>query len=161
MNSNIPPVIATHPCIHCGALSQSKDGRCWLCYESKSSPNPFAVSGSFQTDDPVNAPATKRDTVFMVLLGVCVLLTLLIGIGLAVENRGLLIPFAIFLLPAYAVTIISGIASASRNRNPGPASFFFTFVVSLLVTALIAIVLIAAAILFLFLSCMGSVGNWR
>ena len=152
---NVPPVLATNVCVHCGALSQSKEGKCWLCYENKSEPNPFAVSGNLISETSQSS-MTTWDVVFSVLLGICVVLTLLIGIGLAVEDKGLLIPFAIFMGPAYAVTIFRGTVSIASKGTPRPASLFVTFVVPLLVTFLVSILLIVAAEILLFLICIGA-----
>ena len=95
---------------------------------------------------------TTWDVVFSVLLGLCALLSLLIGIGLAVEDKGLLIPFAIFIGPAYAVTIFRGTVSIRSKGTPRPASLFVTFVV----TFLVSILLIVAAVILLFLMCIGA-----
>lgn len=156
---NAPPVIATHACVHCGALSQSNEGRCWLCYEDKSSPNPFAVTGASLNDDANSAPTNQWESVFSVLLGLCVLMTLLIGIGLAVGDRGLLIPFAIFMAPAYAITITRGMLQKNKN-NARPSSLFMTFVISLLATVSISMILMVATAILLFLMCLGSLGKW-
>ncbi len=152
---NVPPVIATQACVHCGALSQTNDGKCWLCYENKSTPNPFAVSSNLITEETPYSPMTTLDVIFGVLLGICVLLTVLIGVGLAVEDQGLLIPFAIFMGPAYAVTFFRGIVPRGAKGSLRPASLFLTFVVSLLVTVLITVVLAVAAVVMLFLACAG------
>ncbi len=153
---SVPPVLATQTCVHCGALSQTKDGKCWLCYENKSTPNPFAVTGNLVTEATPHSTMTTWDVVFGVLLGSCVLLTVLIAIGLAVEDRGLLIPFAIFMGPAYLVTILRGIVPRGAKGSPRPANLLLTFAVSLLVTGLIVIILAVAAVIMLFLVCFGS-----
>ena len=152
---SIPPVIATKACVHCGALSQTADGKCWLCYEDKSATNPYAISGNPLTDDSASTPTTTWDMVFGVLLGVCVLLTMLIAIGLAAQDRGLLIPFAIFMGPAFVVTFIRGLVPHGKTGIARPASLFFTFIISLLVTMLVSVVLIVAAAILLFLVCIG------
>ena len=121
---SVPPVLATNVCAHCGALSQTNEGKCWLCYENKSEPNPFAVSGKLITSEPPQSQMTTWDVVFSVLLGLCALLSLLIGIGLAVEDKGLLIPFAIFIGPAYAVTIFRGTVSIPSKGNTLPCESF-------------------------------------
>ena len=157
----VPPVIATNVCVHCGALSQNKEGKCWLCYEDKSEPNPFAVSGNLLASEPPQSLMTNWDVVFSVLLGICVFLTLLIGIGLAVEDKGLLVPFAIFMGPAYAVTIFRGTVSFASKPTSRPASLFVTFVVSILVTFLVSILLIVAAMVLLFLICIGATNFGR
>ena len=158
---SIPPVIATHACIHCGARSQSNEGPCWLCYEDKSAPNPFAVTDASLGKDEAVTSVNRWDVVFSVLLGLCVLMTLLIGIGLATEDRGLLVPFAIFMAPAYAVTIIRGMAQLSTKQSARPASLFVTFVVSLLATISMSIILAAAAAIMFFFICIGELSGLR
>ena len=158
---SVPPVLATQACVHCGALSQNNEGKCWLCYESKSTPNPFAVTSNLVTEEALHLPMTTWDIVFGVLLGICVLLTMLIAIGLAVEDRGLLIPFAIFTGPAFAVTFFRGIVPRGAKGSPRPASLFLTFIVSLLATVLISVVLAVAAVIMLFLACVGVFGGGR
>ncbi len=107
------------------------------------------------------SPMTTWDVVFGVLLGICVLLTILIAVGLAVEDRGLLVPFAIFMGPAYVVTMIRGIVPRGAKGSPRPANLFLTFVVSLLATVLISIILTVAAVVLLFLACIGIFGSGR
>jgi hypothetical protein len=155
---NIPPVIVTQKCSHCGALSQTKGGKCWLCYESMNTPNPFAVSPQTSSEPSPSLPMSAWDIVFSCLLGICVLLTLLIGIGLVVQDVGMLIPFAILVGPAYLVTVLRGLV-ATRSGNPRPASLLLTFVVSLLVTVSIAILLLIGTIIVLFLVCLGQFRN--
>lgn len=152
---NAPPVIASHSCVHCGARSQSERGRCWLCYEDKSTPNPFAATGPSLREEAIAFPQNHWDIVFSVLLGLCVLMTLLIGIGLAVEDRGLLIPFAIFVGPAYAITLIRGMVQVTTKQGARPSSLLVTFLVSILATVSISIVLTVAAAIMLFLICIG------
>jgi hypothetical protein len=156
---NIPPVIVTQTCGHCGALSQTRNGKCWLCYESETTPNPYAISGNTATESGIPPPTTAWDIVFSVLLGICVLLTLLIAIGLAVQDPGTLIPFAILMGPAYLVTIIRGAIPSRSTKGSRPASLFLTFIVSLLATVLISTVLIVAAAVLFFLACIGIMGS--
>jgi hypothetical protein len=95
--------------------------------------------------------------VFGALLAICLLLTLVIAVDLAVEDRGRLIPLAIFIGPAYAVTLFRGIVPRGAKGSLRPAGLFLTFIVSLLVTALISVALAVAAVILLFLA---SVGGW-
>ncbi|MCY2983673.1 MAG: hypothetical protein NTY15_08550 [Planctomycetota bacterium] len=117
-------------------------------------PNPFAVSSPTYSESAPSSPMSASDIVFSFLLGICVLLTLLIGIGLAVQDVGMLIPFAILVGPAYLVTVLRGFVT-TRSGNPRPASLLLTFVVSLLVTVSIAILLLLGTIIVLFLVCIG------
>ena len=72
---SVPPVLATQTCIHCGALSQTKEGKCWLCYGSKSTPNPFEFKGNQVEVATPQSPMTTWDVVFSALLGICVLIS--------------------------------------------------------------------------------------
>ena len=155
---NIPPVIATQTCAHCGALSQTKAGKCWLCYESMSAPNPYAVSQNISAEPADQSPMSAWDIVFSVLLGICVMLTLLIGIGLAVQDVGMLIPFAFLVGPAYLVTLLRGFAS-TKAESTRPAALLLTFVVSLLVTVSLAILLLVGTAIMLFFVCLGLFGK--
>ena len=155
---NVPPIILNDVCSHCGAVSQTKDGKCWLCYQSKSTPNPYATTGM----PPANESAvhsTVWDNVSAMLLGICVVLTVLIAIGIAVQDPGLLIPLAIFVGPAYLVTFIRGSTQVGTTGNARAGSLFLTFIVSLAATVLIAIVLAVAASILLFLICIQSFGK--
>ncbi len=107
------------------------------------------------------SPMSTWDVVFGILLGICVLLTILIGVGLAVGDRGLLVPFAIFMGPAYVVTMIRGIVPRGNKVSSRPASLLLTFVVSLLATVLISTILAIAAVVLLFLACIGIFGSGR
>jgi hypothetical protein len=151
---NIPPVIATHVCIHCGARSQSSDGKCWLCFEEKSVPNPYQSTKAATGN--AAPPANTWDGVFTVLLGTCVVLTILIAIGMGVQDPGMLVPFAIFVGPAYLVTVIRALAQMNSERGPRPTSLFVTFMLSLLVTFAILILLMVAVIVLLFIACLQS-----
>lgn len=154
--SEIPPVIAECICPHCGARSQSNEGKCWLCFGDKSSSDNPYLSTSVPAESPPQ-PASRWDVVFGVLLGGCFVLTLLVGIGMGMQDRGMLIPFAIFVGPAYLVTIIRGLADASSGKGPKPTSLFLTFVLSLLATTAVLIILGVAAVVILFIICLSSV----
>jgi hypothetical protein len=105
------------------------------------------------------APSTVWDNVSAMLLGICVVLTVLIAIGFAVQDSGLLIPLAIFVGPAYLVTFIRGSTQIGTTGKARAGSLFLTFIVSLAVTALIAIVLAVAASILLFLICIQAFGK--
>ncbi|MCY2980314.1 MAG: hypothetical protein NTU79_16725 [Planctomycetota bacterium] len=155
---NAPPIILNDVCSHCGAVSQTKDGKCWLCYESKSTPNPYATTGMPLAKESA-VPSTVWDNVSAMLLGICVVLTVLIAIGIAVQDPGLLIPLAIFVGPAYLVTFIRGSTQVGTTGKARAGSLFLTFIVSLAATVLIAIVLAVAASILLFLICIQSFGK--
>jgi hypothetical protein len=151
---NVPPIIASFECSHCGARSQSREGKCWLCYEEKSNTNPYSVSQSQIAQSATQKQMSSWDVVFGALLVACVVLTVLIAIGIAVQDRGMLIPFAILVGPAYLVTIIRGVAQS--NSTPRPTNLFLTFIVSLLATVGVMVVLAIASVVLLMIVCLQS-----
>ena len=155
---NIPPILVSSVCSHCGAESQTKEGKCWLCYEDKSLSNPYEKPNVPVLGQAI-APQTIWDTIAMVLLAICLVLTLLIGAGFAVQDKGLLIPFAICLGPAYLVTFIRGASQIGATGKPRAGSLFLTFVVSLLATVLVATILLVCSAILLFLICINAFGK--
>ena len=158
--NDIPPVIANYVCEHCGAHSQRPDGKCWLCYEPKSVPNPYASHADSISQNPIKGYAPSHwDHLFTGILIVCVVLTVLIAIGLAVQDRGLLIPFAICVGPAYLVTIARGLMNRGTNGEMRPGTLLRTFAVSIVMTAMVFVVLTAASIVLLLVICLQSLGQ--
>jgi hypothetical protein len=99
------------------------------------------------------------DGVFGILLLLCFLLTVLVAIGIAVQDRGMLIPFAIFVGPAYLVTIVRGLVQTRSQDGPRAGSLFLTFMLSLMVTVAVLIMLAVAGIIFLFIICLQSMNR--
>lgn len=156
---SIPPVIMQKECPHCGAMSRNQAGKCWLCHASETTPNPFTAPIPNEEQPDNAAKMTAWDALFMGLLLLCVALTVLIGIGLAVQDRGLLIPFAILIGPAYLVTIVRGMLSFGAGKKAKPYSLLLTFVVSAVVTLSIATVLAVGAVVVMFVICLYSISN--
>lgn len=156
---SVPPVIMDQVCPHCGAMSRTQTGKCWLCHASSTTPNPFSVTMVAEEPSPDAGKLTLWDGLFIGLLGLCVILTVLIGIGFAVQDRGMLIPYAILIGPAYLVTVVRGMLSFGSKKKASPAGLFLTFVVSALVTVSIATVLVVGAFVVLFIMCLTSLGQ--
>jgi len=156
--TDIPPVIHQRKCPHCGASSSSGKDACWLCYQTSNGTNPYASSVSLATESEIASyeAATAWDAVFSLLLGICVLLTVLIAIGMLLQDRGMLLPFAILVGPAYLVTIVRGSAQAASGRKVRPGNLLLTFVVSGLVTVGVLVLLFTAAVVLLFLYCIAA-----
>lgn len=158
---NVPPIIATHVCANCGARSQSTEGKCWLCFGDKGVANPYAVSPGSISSGPQTAvpPSSDWDSFFKVLLLLCIVLTVLIAVGLGVQDTGMLIPFAIVVGPAYIVTIVRGLAQVNSEKGPKASSLFLTFMLSLMGTIAVFVILAVAAIIFLFIVCLQSINR--
>ena len=158
---NAPPILTVGTCNHCGARSQNKDGKCWLCYEDPSSSNPYAAPNVTVEQGNTLSQSSKSDNVFNAILGVCILLTVLVGIGIAVQDPGLLIPYAMVLGPAYAITLLRGSIQYGKSSTHNPANLLLTFAVSLLATVLVSIVLVVGAAIVFFLICLQIAGGIR
>jgi hypothetical protein len=149
-----PPVLAHQRCPQCGAYSQDKVGRCWLCFEAKEQQNPYAATVVPMSTDSLATEFTAWDKFFAVLLGICVVMTILVGIGLAVQDRGMLIPFAILAGPPYLVTIVRGYHRVSVSKPLKPAGLLITLIVSAVGTVLVLHMLAFALFAVLFLLCI-------
>ncbi len=82
-----------------------------------------------------------------------VVLALFIGTGLAVQDQGLLIPFAIVVGPAFLATIIQAAYTYSGNRAVKPSALVLTLIGSVAITVGLLAVLALAAIAALFVMC--------
>ena len=158
---NVPPVLVHRFCPYCGAELQDKSGRCWLCHESKSETNPYAASAALPADVSVPTSFGAWDVFFTILLAVCVVLTILVGIGFAVQDQGMLIPFAIFVGPPYLITIVRGLHRIGSSKPLKPARLFLTLMISAVATALVAIMLAVGAVIVLLIMCLNEVGAFK
>lgn len=158
---NVPPILTVGTCNHCGARAQTREGKCWLCYEDPLSSNPYAAPNVAAEQGGTLSQSSKWDNVFNSILLMCILLTVLVGIGIAVQDPGLLIPYAMVLGPAYVITLLRGSIQYGKSSTHNPANLFLTFAVSLLATMLISIVLVVGTAIVLFLICLQSVGGIR
>jgi hypothetical protein len=165
---NIPPVLVHRFCPYCGAELQDKGGGCWLCHESKSESNPYAVSAAppSESSTPISESTAPEsfgtwDAFFTILLAVCVVLTVLVGIGFAVQDQGMLIPFAIFVGPPYLITILRGLHRIGSSKPLKPASLFLTLMISAVATASVAILLAVGAVIVLFIMCLNEAGAFK
>lgn len=153
---NEPPVVDSRRCPYCDAHNQSRAIRCWMCHEPLG-PNPWAVSTPGQTNFnqlPSRESWSTVDYVFAWLLVLSVLLTVLIGIGFAVQDTGMLVPFMLLVGPAYLATGIRAVLPSRNSTSVKPTSLFVWFVVSFSFTCIIAFILVVASIVALFISCL-------
>ena len=160
--TNIPPIIA-QTCAHCGAEFRPNAKQCWLCYEPMPL-NPYAADsqdanqgtkkGSVPVAGRKDYPPSKWDPLFAVMLLLCLALTVLVGIGMVVQDRGMLVPFGILVGQALGITIVRGMVQSGTRVRPG--SLLLTFIVSIVATVLILVLLLAALIGLLFLICLSS-----
>jgi hypothetical protein len=151
-----PPLLPALVCQRCGATNPPQAVKCWLC-ERRDNPNPFA--------DPLLAPVdsstavvqtgaqSRVQLVFLGLLGLCIAAAVLIGVGIAVQEPGLLIPYAIVIGPAFLATGVRAALMIGRKEQPKPSTLFLTFLWSGVFTALVLVLIVMASVIAFFLWC--------
>lgn len=153
---NEPPVIQLRLCPLCGASCRTTDKQCWMC-QSPIEANPYAVAQSPEV--AASAPNTRYDAIFLVFLLVCVGLALLIGIGIAAEDPGGLIPYLIVVGPAFAVTGVRALWQLGSTGRTRPGKLLISLVVSFALTIGVLALLAVAAVILLFILCLQALSN--
>ena len=170
---NLPPV---RVCSNCGEEFRGPFAKCWLCLNKpsrgiqrltsdspslsdgsqSSSANPFAVNPYYAVRNSNDEKQSAWDTFFFVLLGLVGILALLIGIGFAIQDPGMLIPYAIVVGPSFLAVFIQLLGSGASNTRVKPKKLLFTAFITGVITVSIIIVLFAVAIIALFVVCVSS-----
>lgn len=141
-------VAAQWVCPHCRAENSPDNKLCWLCR---------APLGK----EPVTAelaakprPLPLAEGFFWTLTIACLGLLVLVGVGIAQDDAGMLIPYAILLTPALLATLVRSLVSASRGKRVSGKEVFMTLLLSASVTILVVVGLFVAAIAALFAYCV-------
>jgi hypothetical protein len=137
-------------CPQCGTDNPSHAKTCWLCRAS------LAGAQEVVTAELVarQRPSPLSETFFLILTLGCVVLLVIVGIGLAQQDVGLLIPYVILIAPPILATVSRSMISAKRGQHVGAMEVFLTFMVSASVTALIVMILVGASFIALFIYCV-------
>ena len=107
---------------------------CWLCVgsdRSSSSELPKLLpAAGLPHNSEIQKNQSRVQTLCAALLVMCIVLTILIGIGLAVQDPGTLIAYAIFVGPAYLATGVRALYGMSREDQPKASTLLLTFLFS-------------------------------
>jgi hypothetical protein len=144
-------------CPHCGAAVAADAAKCWLCYGPLGGRREVVMAEAVTAEavkPAVRRPSPLTEGFFLVLTLVCLLLIVLVGIGIAQDDPGLLIPYLIFLSPALLATVSRALISHSRGNRVTAMEVFLTFLVSASATILLVMVLFFAAIVAFFIYCL-------
>jgi len=158
-------VVAQCICPKCQAAIQPTDRRCWLCSARLESVNPYGqvVPGPESQSSALRPNSALRpresanaawDWFAWAILGLCVGLALLVGIGIAVDSPGGLVPYAIVVVPSLLATLVRGVRDAGPQGELRPQKLLFTLITSSIMTVGILALLAVAAIGLLFLYCV-------
>ncbi len=150
--SSEPPIVQLRLCPYCGAACTVTQPACWMC----DGPLPPVPAERRLRPSP---ESSKFDGISYVLLALCVGLSLLIGLGLAAQDPGALIPFAIIVAPAFAVTGVRALWQVQSTGQPQPGKLVVSFVVSILTTIAVIVILAAAAVVLLFVICLQAISG--
>lgn len=140
----LPP--AEKRCPHCGQVTTSNAGMCWLCLER------FSVQeGVTKPLLPPGDGKSHQDSAAWAVLGV---IAIFLTIAIAIETPGVLIVLLVFAIPALIRT------EAGEPRGPSDnatvmGSYFTVFLSSLGISVIIGIATVAAFFAICFAVGMG------
>lgn len=156
----VPPVIQPGQCQFCHAVIEPQLQRCWLCGASQ--PNAQRATNPY-TQVPPQKPAhgpqptqgesSVYDTLMTVMLGGIVFVTVLLAIGIGIEEPGMLVFYGIFALPPLFVAGVQGLMQVSKEGKARPGSLVLSWLVSVLIMIGLAALLIVAALVMLIVYC--------
>lgn len=157
-----PPQLPPLVCSRCGSMNPPYATQCWLCSGGDRASS--AVAALVPADQYVSDPAIARwhartQTICAALLVVCVVLTVLIAIGIAVDQPGALIAFGIVVGPAYLATGLRALRSMTTNEKMDASKLLFTFILSGTFTVLAIFLLVIACFVCFFVWCLYAVAS--
>ncbi|MCC6510376.1 MAG: hypothetical protein IT423_14830 [Pirellulaceae bacterium] len=159
--SQDPPMLPALVCQKCGATNPPHATTCWLC--NGTDDNPYSAPPSQEPNllqTPVLSPTQSRvEIVFMLLLAVTIGFAGLVGIGIAVQDPGMLVPFLIIVGPAFIATGSRALVSVAKGERPKASALFVTLLWSGMFTALTIALLVVSAVIALFLMCAQMLGR--
>ena len=145
-----PPITGVRLCPECRAENSPGAKACWLCHAPLSANTEVVMAELVREPGP--SPLTEK--FFLALTLACLILLVLVGIGLAQDDPGLLIPYLIAITPAILATVSHSLVKASRGERVTAMQVFLTFLISASVTVLIVVVTFVAAVVALFVYCI-------
>ena len=130
---------------------------CWLCGDSDRVANDspkLIPAGELAHDPAFKSNQSRTQTLCSALLILCIVLTILIGIGLAVQEPGSLIAYAIFVGPAYLATGVRALHGMATDRQPKASSLLLTFLFSAVFTTMAVVLFVIASVIAFFVWCL-------
>lgn len=165
MNAD-PPLLPALICQKCGATNPAHATSCWLCKGAGT--NPYAAAPSIQPTSTASRsivqtpPAQSRaEDVFLVLLLLVLVLAILIAVGLAIQDRGMLVPYLVVVAPALVATGGRALYSVAKGERPKPSALILVFLWSTMATIGLAVLLAVASVIALFLMCISLLNGVR
>ena len=147
-------------CPECGADSPARAARCWMCGGDIQQVEPI-VQAELATAKPVGRrPANPvSETFFAISTCLVVGLVLLVGLGLAVDEPGMAMFYAIIVSPALLATLVRSIQKQATHGHVTWGERFATLIISGALTLSLLPVLCLSACPALLISCLTMYGR--
>jgi hypothetical protein len=144
-------------CAQCRAENPAYNKHCWLCHA------PLARKSEVVTAELASKPRPMplAEAFFWILTAGCLLVLVLVGIGIAQTDPGLLVVYAIVLAPALIATLARSLLSVQRGHRVSGMEVFLTLLFSASVTILVVVVLFIAVIVAFFAYCLYICGSGK
>lgn len=114
-------------CPECGADSPSTEDRCWICRGDLSSGQELVAAEEIAASQPGWIAGTNTP-LNLAVLGV--LLVVLVGIGVGLQNHWSLVPYVAIAGPALLITLIHTEARVLDKKKVKPEQIVATFFLS-------------------------------
>lgn len=146
------PIVAIAYSVY-GAVGAKNGQQCWMCEQNPQS-NPYAFPALVQELTQPAKSKSKLQRLFRVLLEIYLIVVMLIGIGMAVQDPGALPGFGILVLPAFLITGVRALWQFRRDGTTSGCSLPVSLLTSFALTTGIFMVPIAAGIILQFVMCL-------
>lgn len=159
---NTPPLQNAVRCHACGADNYQLAKQCWMCHSplgATKKPEPEIIYLAEIVDESHRKMRPSEWIFFGISMLIVVMLTF-IGIGIAIDDASMLIPYFIVVCPALLVTLVRVLRKqVIGGMRVGWGERLALFLLSGLVTVSVIVVLIAAAVIALFFACIAALGG--
>ena len=155
---NEPPRMPVLLCTRCAAANPSYATQCWLCSSSDRTASDATARlvplAEFANDPARLRSQTRTQQLCAGLLVASLALTLLVAIGFAVQDRGMLIPLLIVVGPAYLATGVRALHDFATDKQLKASSLLLTFLFSGLFAMLALVLFVVACCVAFFVWCV-------
>ncbi len=168
MHATRASLIPAQVCRRCRAISPTDAVNCIQCLELGSVPDAQVVEGNALLGQPLSkgSSQTRSERVSTHVLIGCIVLAILLGIGIGVQDVNLLMFYLILICPAFIAVVIHAVIGRARSGQSDSRALLSTFLwstfvsVSIFVVVSFIVVLIAiASIIAMIATCFSSISG--
>ncbi len=149
------PTEAVLTCPQCGADSVPFAKHCWMCGAD--------LQNAPKRNIPIAGQAKPTwaagESTALIVVAILCAVVLLVGLGIAANEPGLVIPYAIFAGPALLATLIRATRKRVQGKPMGIAESIGTFLVSGMIVFGILVLLVIALIIGLIAYCFAELAR--